>query len=373
MAGADWYGHEKNNAPTPVDGQVNVTSPNYDKYVKLADGYKYHTYSANLSKCTFVYVDGKTYTQKITPTEYFYKGSEEKIGFYTVGNQVGKVNAVQQTGLKISNLHNNYRAQFNDEKVTTSYYWYDGAGTYHRVYVRAKYDWNWDTTYTIRFLYGDKETEFWRVQKTWNQRDNAYEGPALYSLSVDFNSDSELYMIADASGTKAMAIDQNGAAKTVNKVSGNIGTTNEAFAAIWDISDGTGLRNAKYTNKYLNLNSAFTASSGNGVIVEGNSFIGTSFSATATPKFTLKCNSGSYLTYSNNAFGMGNSGSALSIYEVTKSNDFQMRGTFVYQNIYNLMCGAYDEKGNLLTNVTSLSEEPENPAEEIGGETGNNT
>ena len=372
LAGLDWYGHESSNAPTSVNGDKNIEVPNYDKYSKLNDGYIYYTYNATLVDCEFLYSDGENFYQEINPDEYFYNGIEEKAFYYQLGNQVGKLAAVQKTGLKIQDLHSNYSTNFS--YVTTPYYWNDGNGNYHRVYVIAEYDWNWATTYTLDFCYGDSKEVFWSTNKKWSERSDAYEGPALYTLSVEFNSEGKLFVIADSTGKNAMSIDANGNSLRIDIPTAAFDSLDTRFACVWDISDGTGLKNAKYTSRYLNLNGQFTSTSGNGVIVDGNVFIGNTVSATKIPNFTLKCNTGSFLTYSNSSFGMGSNGSALSIFEVIKSGDFLMKATFEYMGLYSEYCGAYDSDGNVvqLTATYANYDLPAESGEAPTAEDGNN-
>lgn len=324
----DWFSHAGVNGSAAENSADNIDVGVYAGYTRIGDGYTYSNYAASLTACEFKFGTA-AYKQLINVTEYFYLGTESHRTRYSATRD-GVLNASEVT-LKYSDLH---KYEFNlwgdnpNENVETEYYYYKN-GTYYKVFVDESVSGFIRYTYTYR-LEDNNGNEL--VTLTTDSESNTV-GTTLYTLSGTFTEGSGLYIMADSTGAKALAITSDGTSEAITMAT-SFDSSNDMYRTIWDIGSGSLLNIS--SNRYLNLATGdFTSTSGNGIIA--NAYVGNSIAADGQPNFVIGCNNSRYVTWNGSVFSSGTTGTALNIYKVSVAGTF-WHGEFVYQNLYNQLC-----------------------------------
>ena len=331
----DWFSASVSNGPVTENANGSDTAtqkPTYGSYTRESDGAAYYNYpNITLTNCTFHYPGSETsYQQILATTKYFYNGLETNVQNYTA-NRYGNLNAtnVEPT---FEQLHPQF-TNVSGKYISTNYYYYDGNGTYRKVYVKsdlssAKY------RLTVAYKNGDSMVEIAsQSESIWfGVEDKKFTAAILYAnlTSSAFASNSGMFLIADSSSSKVMAMNADGSASAVNYAS-SFNTKDAIAKGIWQVSGNT-WKNLLTPSRYLHLSGSTLTGGSKALTVGSANYSGESHSIAM---YTIKGDN--FLNYASGNFTSGNT-SDLILYTVTENGDPYWNGDFGYASKYDQRC-----------------------------------
>lgn len=331
----DWFSASVSNGPVTenANGSDAATQkPTYGSYIRESDGAVYYNYpNITLKNCTFRYPGSETsYQQILATTKYFYNGLETNVQNYTA-NRYGNLN-VTNVVPTFEQLHPQF-ANVSGKYISTNYYYYDGNGTYRKVYVKSDLS-SVKYRLTVAYKNGDSMVEIAsQSESIWfGVEDKKFTAAILYAnlTSSAFASNNGMFLIADSSSSKVMTMNADGSASAVNYAS-SFNTKDAIAKGIWQVSGNT-WKNLLTPSRYLHLSGSTLTGGSKALTVGSANYSGESHSIAM---YTIKGDN--FLNYASGNFTSGNT-SDLILYTVTENGDPYWNGDFGYASKYDQRC-----------------------------------
>lgn len=320
-----------------------------------AEGKAIATFNVTLSECYYTNATNR-WQQTIGDTKYYADGTEEEYKVYATSLVNPTITPTGNADLIVTSFGT------NTSQTLTNWY-YKSGNDYYRVWYKYEYAerlWGAVKYYGVQ-LWADTNMD---GSLSNNERFVNISGSDFGNTDANKKIDKTLYTLSDISVSDGNYLIVGGGSKALSNSGAAVNfasTFNTKGGANADLVDSIWTNTAGVWNQgsnYLNLNTD--------VIGEQKS-ITAGIARAGASGLSVSLNGGKNLIFRNNAFDVNaNQIGAISLYSVSSSPVYEMTFT---NDRYGQVIG----KKDMGVIPTSVSEETEIPAEEIGGETGNNT
>ncbi len=333
--------------------------------------YAYNSYLATLNGCRFDMTGAeKEQLQVIHPNDYFYTAEHVATTNYSA-SPVNLPNFSNATTVSFS-IFETYAGK---GRQLTEYY-YSENGLYYPVYVEytkthhGSWIVNYDEHKCNLYISGRNnpiKEGYWLTDYSLDG-DKTVESAELHTLPAKTLSDG-LYIITSTDGKGTHVLSSGDGTDVSAPVAASADFTNHdaIYGGLWNVSVTNGTwQSVKNPDVYLKPSVSGLLGASETVTYSAYAPNGCANGAIASFKLS---NGGKYVNYASGNFAQASSVSAqINLYTAEEGTHYYT-GTFTPTGTVNTLCTNVDVPESKVV----LTEEKEIPAEEIGGETGNNT